>query len=157
MSRELIVNKIKDGTVIDHIDAGRALYVLKILGITGREGRVVAVVMNVESKKIGRKDIVKVEGLKLKKEQVDKIALIAPHSTINIVEKFEVIKKYKVRVPDILEDLLRCMNPNCITNQPREPIKPVFYLQKESPLVFKCKYCGAKLAQDEIIRQLIGE
>ncbi|HEW89869.1 MAG TPA: aspartate carbamoyltransferase regulatory subunit, partial [Candidatus Bathyarchaeota archaeon] len=56
------VAKIKEGTVIDHITAGRALMVLKILGITGREGFVVSVAMNVPSKKMGRKDIVKIEG-----------------------------------------------------------------------------------------------
>jgi len=157
VDKELRVSKIGNGTVVDHITAGRALYVLKILGITGREGRIVAIVMNVESRKIGKKDIVKVEGLRLRKEQVDKIALIAPHSTINIIEQFEVIEKYRVKVPKVLEGLIKCINPSCITNQPREPIKPVFTLYNENPLIFKCKYCGAKVEQEEIIRQLIGE
>ncbi|RLE70505.1 MAG: aspartate carbamoyltransferase regulatory subunit [Thermoprotei archaeon] len=153
-SRELRVSKIKDGTVIDHIDAGRALHVLRILGLTGSEGLVIAVVMNVPSRKLGRKDIVKVEGLELREEQVNKIALIAPSATINIIRDYEVVEKVKVRVPPIVEGLLRCANPNCISNQPREPITPRFYVRSLRPLKMVCEYCGTELNQDDVIRQL---
>ena len=153
-SRELRVSKIKDGTVIDHIDAGRALHVLRILGLTGSEGLVIAVVMNVPSRKLGRKDIVKVEGLELREEQVNKIALIAPSATINIIRDYEVVEKVKVRVPPIVEGLLRCANPNCISNQPREPITPRFYVRSLRPLKMVCGYCGTELNQDDVIRQL---
>ncbi|MEM0303526.1 MAG: aspartate carbamoyltransferase regulatory subunit, partial [Saccharolobus sp.] len=80
---ELIVSKIKDGTVIDHIPAGRALSVLKILGIKGDEGYRIALVMNVESKKIGKKDIVKIEGREIDDKEAELISLIAPSATIN--------------------------------------------------------------------------
>ena len=102
---ELLVRKIREGTVIDHIPAGRALAVLRILGITGREGLRVAVVMNVESRKLGRKDIVKVEGRLLKPHEVDVVALIAPTATINIIRDYKVIEKRKVRLPRLIEEV----------------------------------------------------
>ncbi len=82
---ELYVKKIKNGTVIDHISAGYALDVLKILNIKGKESNTVGVVMNVQSKNIEKKDMVKIEGRELKPEEVDKIALISTNATINII------------------------------------------------------------------------
>ena len=151
----LIVRKIRDGTVIDHIEAGRALQVLKILGITGEEGYTVAVVMNVESKKLGKKDIVKVEGLELKESQVDRIALVTPRATINIIRNYRVVSKRKVKVPEKIIGLVRCLNPNCITNQPREPVKPSFTLLRASPLLIVCDYCGYRMEEREVITQLV--
>ena len=84
-TKELYVKKIRNGTVIDHILAGHALDVLKILGIHGGEGHIVSVAMNVVSKKQNKKDIVKVENRELKPSEVDKIALIAPSATISII------------------------------------------------------------------------
>jgi aspartate carbamoyltransferase regulatory subunit len=140
--KELIVSKIKDGTVIDHIPAGQALLVLKILGITGREGYRVALVMNVESKKLGRKDIVKIEGRELTPEEVNVISAVAPTATINIVRNFEVARKFKVSPPEIIRGRFKCKNPVCITNVPREPVEPVFYLVRRDPPLFACAYCG---------------
>jgi aspartate carbamoyltransferase regulatory subunit len=98
VEEELYVKKIRDGTVIDHVSAGLALDVLKILNITGRDGRVVSIAMNVPSRKYGRKDIIKVEGRELKPEEVDKIALIAPKSTINIIRGYRVHEKKRVKL-----------------------------------------------------------
>jgi aspartate carbamoyltransferase regulatory subunit len=156
MERELRVSKIKDGTVIDHIEAGRALHVLRILGLTGAEGLTIAVVMNVPSQKLGKKDIVKVEGVALEEEQVSKIALIAPSATINIIKDYAVVEKVKVQVPALIEGLLKCANPNCITNQPREPVKSRFKVSSVRPLKLVCEYCGTELNQDDAIRQLTG-
>ena len=140
--KELIISKIKDGIVIDHIPAGRALIVLKILGITGKEGFRVALVMNVESRKLKVKDIVKIEGKELGERELSYIALIAPTATINIIKEYEVVQKFKVTVPDRVEGLIRCKNPRCITNQPREPIKPAFKVISKDPLKLMCEYCG---------------
>ena len=153
MSRELIVRKIKHGTVIDHIPAGNALNVLKILGIRGDEGFRVAIIMNVESKKLGRKDIVKVEGRELNPEEVNKIALIAPTATINIVRDYKVVVKLKVKIPDVIEGIVRCVNPNCITNSEREPIKPKFRVVSRDPVKLQCVYCGRYLTREDIAKQ----
>lgn len=152
----LRVAKIKDGTVIDHITAGRALLVLKILGITGREGFIVTVAMNVPSKKMGKKDIVKIEGRVLSPDEVNKIALVAPRATINIIRDYEVVEKRRVKLPRTIRNIVRCVNPACITND-REPIEPVFYVVSEEPLRLKCHYCGRIMEQHDILACLFSE
>ncbi len=154
---ELLVRKIREGTVIDHIPAGRALAVLRILGITGREGFRVAVVMNVESRKLGRKDIVKVEGRLLKPHEVDVIALIAPTATINIVKDYKVVEKRRVKIPRLVEGVLKCKNPTCITRKKGEYIRSRFRLVSEKPVILQCVYCGTLLHEDEILAQVLGE
>ena len=155
--KELIVRKIERGTVIDHIPAGYALHVLKLLGITGKEGMRIAIVMNVESKKLGKKDIVKVENIELSEDTVNRIALIAPTATINIIRDYKVVLKRKVKIPKRIEGLLTCINPRCITNQPREPVMPRFRVIERNPLRIVCEYCETIMEHEEIIRQLIGE
>jgi len=141
MKKELRVLPIKSGTVIDHIKAGQALNVLKILEINAKTDAVLSVVMNVRSKKMGRKDIVKVEGRELKPEEVDKIALIAPNATINIIRDSEVTAKHKVYLPKSIEGIIRCANPNCISNAEKEPVMSKFITMSENPPLFRCFYC----------------
>lgn len=152
----LLVRRIREGTVIDHIPAGRALQVLRILGISGREGLRVAVVMNVESRKLGRKDIVKVEGRFLEPGEVDKIALAAPTATINIVRDYRVVEKRRVQPPYHVEGILRCTNPTCITRRPGEPVLSRFRRVPGKRMRYQCIYCGTIIGEDEIISQLAG-
>jgi len=99
--RELRVSKIENGTVIDHIAAGQAVTVLAILGIGwGRGGEEVSVGINVPSDRLGRKDIVKVEGRELNQDEVDVLSLIAPAASINIVREYDVIEKARVTSPE---------------------------------------------------------
>ena len=154
MESSLIVRRIRDGTVIDHIPAGRALTVLRILGITGRERLRVAVVMNVESRKLGLKDIVKIEDRHLSPEEVNKIALVAPTATINIVRDYVVVEKRRVELPDIIENILVCPNPTCITRAPREELKPRFRVVSRSPMLLQCLYCGTLLGEEQVLEQL---
>ena len=155
--KELILRKIKDGTIIDHIPAGQALNLLKLMGITGREGFTVALVMNVESKKLGKKDIIKVEGLELKPEDTSKVALIAPMATINVVKNYKVVEKRKAVPPEIVEGVLKCKNPNCITNKPNEPVKPRFRTVNFKPPKLICEYCGYVMTYEDIVKQLLSE
>ncbi len=149
---ELKIKKIHDGTVIDHITAGHALDVLKILGITGKEGYTVSVLMNVPSKMLKKKDVVKIEGRELEPEEVDKIALIAPHATINIVRNFEVIEKKVVKLPSQIFGIIRCANPTCISNS-REPIRSSFLVEGEEDLRLKCHYCARIMEKDDVLKQ----
>src|SRR5256884_4776893 len=105
-AKELYVKKIRNGTVIDHISAGHALDVVKILGIGRGEGDIVSVAMNVPSKTASKKDIVKVENRELKPGEVDKIALIAPGATINIIRDYEWADKTRVKLPDSLRGIV---------------------------------------------------
>jgi aspartate carbamoyltransferase regulatory subunit len=137
--KELKVTPIKDGTVIDHITPGRALKVLRILKIPESTSSVVSVAMNV-SGKMGKKDIVKVENRELDPKELDKIALIAPKATINIIRDYEVIKKHKVVLPDEVVGIAKCSNPTCISNA-REPVESRFHVISKDPPRIKCYYC----------------
>ncbi|MFC1786925.1 aspartate carbamoyltransferase regulatory subunit [Halobacteriota archaeon] len=141
MKRELRIHPIRNGTVIDHITPGQALNVLKILGIIGKSDAVVSAVMNVQSKKTHKKDIVKVEDRELNPHEVDKIALIAPLATINIIRDYKVNKKDNVILPDVVEGVVRCANPNCISNT-REPVVSKFTIDKsQGKIRLRCIYC----------------
>ena len=150
---ELRVTKIKDGTVIDHISGGFALDVVRILGITGKEKRVMTVAINVPSKRFGAKDIIKIEGKALSSQEVNRIALVAPHASINIVKEFAVVEKQEVKLPKIVEGILICVNPCCVSNS-NEPVVSKFYTEKEEPLLLKCHYCGVTLEQADVLDQL---
>ncbi|KON26667.1 aspartate carbamoyltransferase [miscellaneous Crenarchaeota group archaeon SMTZ-80] len=149
---ELHVKKIKNGTVIDHINQGYSLDVLSILNITGKEKHVVSVAMNVPSKDIGRKDIVKIEDWELKPRDVDKIALIAPHATINIIRNYNVVDKKKVNLPKILKGTIKCNNPSCISNS-REPIESMFHVKDNISLSIRCHFCGRIMKKDDVLNQ----
>lgn len=152
-TEKLVVSRIKEGTVIDHISGGQSLNVLRILGVRGSEGYSVALIMNAPSKKLGRKDIVKIEGRELEPSEVDKIALIAPEATINTIRGYRVVKKTKVKLPNEIRGLLSCTNPNCVSVRPREPVVPTFSVLSRKPLLLSCKYCGIHISQEEVISQ----
>lgn len=138
--KELRVTPIKNGTVIDHIPSGMALKVLKILGISENVSSTVTVAIHVPSKKMQWKDMLKVEDRELNPREVDKIALIAPSATVNVIRNYNVAEKRRVALPEKAVGILKCGNPNCITNQ-REPIETVFLVDNKMPLTLKCRYC----------------
>ncbi|MGC8566521.1 MAG: aspartate carbamoyltransferase regulatory subunit [Caldisphaera sp.] len=154
---KLLVSKIANGTVIDHINSGRSLVVLKILNIKGNEGFRMALVMNVPSTTMGKKDIVKLEDYYPNSEDLEKISLISPNATINIIKDYQVIKKYKVEIPKKIKGTLKCNNPTCITRKPGEPIQSSFTLISKDKIKLQCDYCGSILTEDDIINELIGE
>ncbi len=145
--KELAVSKIKEGTVIDHINAGKALLVLKILRIISGSRERVLMAMNVPSRKMGTKDIVKVEGKFISEEELNRIALIAPRATINLIKDYEIYKKFKVVLPETVEGVLTCPNRYCITNS-QEPILRKFHVtMMDDGVVARCHYCGRKIKE----------
>ncbi len=152
---ELRVQKIKAGTVIDHITAGNSLAVLQILGITGREGDVISIAMNVHSKRLGKKDIIKVESREITADEINRIALVAPKATINIIRNYKIHTKMRIEVPDEIIGIVRCENPSCITNNERG-IKSHFSVVDRSPVTLRCTYCKRISSQDYLVEQLQG-
>ena len=142
--RDLKVTPIKNGTVIDHIPTGMALKVLRVLGIAGDVNSTVSVLMHVPSKNRGWKDIVKVEDRELNPRELNKIALIAPEATINIIRNYNVAEKHTVALAERVVGILKCGNPNCITNG-REPVESVFLVRGKEPLRLVCQYCDREL------------
>jgi aspartate carbamoyltransferase regulatory subunit len=151
--RTLKVSKIRNGTVIDHITKSHGLDVAKMLGINGRSGGVVTIAINVPSGKLGVKDIIKIEGRELNPEEVDKIALIAPRATINIIRNYRVAEKQTVKLPSILHGIVKCNKPSCISNNRDEPVKPIFYVEEEDPLRLRCHYCGNIMEEEDVLQQ----
>ncbi|MFQ6060874.1 MAG: aspartate carbamoyltransferase regulatory subunit, partial [Thermoplasmata archaeon] len=99
-------------------------------------------------KKMGWKDIVKVEDKELEPIEVDKISLVAPDATINIIRNYEVVEKKAVKLPDLAVGILECGNPNCVTNT-KEPVQTEFVLRSRNPIRLMCKYCGRELENIE--------
>lgn len=152
---EMKVAKIRNGTVIDHIPSGKALVVLRLLGLTKKVENTLTIAMNVKSKKLGVKDIIKVENLELDPSLVSILALIAPMATINVIRDYKLYEKSKVVLPEYVEGILKCPNPTCISRQQNEPIVSKFKVIEKSPLKLQCMYCYRYVYENEVIEQLV--
>ena len=147
MKKELSVSAIKDGTVIDHIPSNATLKVVDILDLKGIRS-IISVATNLTSKTMGKKGIIKIGGKDLTKEEVDKIALIAPDATVNIIKDYNVKKKIKVTIPEVINRIIKCSNPNCITNN--EKLTTKFSVLRKNPLKVKCYYCERSMDKEDI-------
>ena len=152
-SKRLYVEKIKKGTVIDHIKEGFAISVLKILGLEGRNSTLIAIGINVKStvSSSGHKDILKVENIYLDEKQIHQIALISPGSKVSFIEDFKIKDKFVVKIPSLIKGIIDCPNENCITNVDREPVLTEFKVLSEKPLKIACNYCERILYKEEIL------
>lgn len=152
MDTDIRVRKIENGTVVDHIKAGQALNVLKILRILQEfPNATLTVATNVPSKQVGLKDILKVEGKQLKPAELDKISLVSPDATVNYIKDFQVKKKMNVSLPKTLDGVLKCHNTNCITNY--ENVTTRFNVIGKEPITLRCHFCERVMGEEEIIRQ----
>ena len=136
--KTLKVQKIEEGTVIDHIAGGKGWEVIKLLGLEGYP-ETVTLLSNVHSKSQGKKDVIKIEHKQLGKEDVNRIALVSPHASVNLIKGFEVKSKHKVELPSEINGILKCTNPVCITHT--EPMKTRYIVEEEEPLQLRCAYC----------------
>ncbi|MDX1596472.1 MAG: aspartate carbamoyltransferase regulatory subunit [Nitrosopumilaceae archaeon] len=146
---ELMVRRIKEGTVIDHIDEGKGLQVLKALGIDGHDGGLITIALNVPSGKFKKKDIIKVENKFLEDDDTNKLAVIAPKATINKIKDYRLVEKRRVSLPNEIDRIFRCSNPDCITNS-KEKIESVMDVVDKEGCVLKCRYCGRLLDVNRI-------
>ena len=149
------ISPIRNGTAIDHITSGQAINVLKILRVNENTiNSTVSVAMHVKSMKTGSgwKDVIKIEDRELDRRTIDKIGLIAPDATISIIRDYAVTEKHRARVEDHICGIVRCSNPNCVSNK-GEPVVPEFDVISREPLVLRCCYCDRKL--EEITENLL--
>ncbi len=152
--KEIKITPIKHGTVIDHIRKGQAMKVLRILGFMDDDiDSIVSIAMNVNST-LGKKDIVKVEDMELMEEDLDKISLVAPEATVNIIRDYEVVDKHRVELPEIVKGIVQCKNKNCISNQ-NEPVRSEFEVGEKDPVTLKCKYCEREMKGEEVSKNVI--
>jgi len=153
--RELLVSKIDNGIVIDHIPAGKAFQVLRLLKVEPDAQAFIA--QNVDSKTMGRKDLIKVEGTYLTSRQIDLIAFLAPDATLNIIQDWDVKEKRKIQLPKQVEGIFRCPNPLCPTNAQYTPSRTIFKVEKGERIEetkLNCTYCGSVTYYGPILDQL---
>ncbi len=146
--KHLDVAAIKDGSVIDHIDSKSTLKVAEILNIQNEE-QIVLVGMNLTSKFLGKKGIIKIEGKIIDQKEANKIALIAPNATVNIIKDYEVVKKFKIVIPEIIEGIVKCFNPNCVSNY--NNIKTKQHVVNKNPIKLQCHYCERIMSAKDIV------
>ncbi|MBU0586658.1 aspartate carbamoyltransferase regulatory subunit [Candidatus Micrarchaeota archaeon] len=139
------VEKITNGTVIDHIVSGKGKKVLSLLGINENYPYRVALMINMPSKKMGKKDIVKIEGFFVDEIKAHLIALVSPHASINIIRDEKVSKKFEAVLPEKL-NIGKCPNPNCITASERGNAEFI----KEGEF-FRCTYCERQFKSSELV------
>ncbi|MEK6942298.1 MAG: aspartate carbamoyltransferase regulatory subunit [archaeon] len=142
--KKIYVKPIVEGTAIDHLYPGTAVQILQILSISNFQ---VTAAMNVESKKMGKKDIVFIAGKKLSEHEINKIALVGRGATVNLIHNSKIIRKEKISVPKTAEKIIKCINPLCITNKEEVPTR---FAVQNNPLAALCFYCETKMDEKEI-------
>ncbi len=131
------IDSIQNGVVIDHITAGNGMRLYSLLGLDALDVSV-AIIKNVASGKMGKKDIIKVDAAIPLDFQV--VGYVDPGATVNVIREGRVVEKLSVELPDRLTDVLRCYNPRCITTTEQE-LKQIFKLTDREKRVYRCIYC----------------
>ena len=147
LRKELKVSAIENGTVIDHIPSRSVFQVIKILNLSEYQNQLL-IGTNLDSNKMGKKGIIKVSNKFFKSDDINKIALVAPTATLIIIKNFQVTEKKTVEIPEKVEKIVKCFNPNCITNN--EDIITKFTVINKKELKLRCHYCEKITAKDNI-------
>ena len=134
------INPIKNGIVIDHIEAGKGMEIYDFLSLSELDCTV-AVIKNVPSRKTGKKDIIKIDANIIL--DLDVIGYIAPEVTVNYIKDGKLIEKKKLELPNILKNVIKCKNPRCITSV-EQGIGHIFKLVDKEKRIYRCIYCESK-------------
>ena len=146
---ELKVSAIRSGTVIDHIPANTVFQVFKILGLQD-SSRQVYFGTNLDSKKYGKKGIIKISGKFFEEEEISKIAVVAPSATIIEIKDYDVVKKEQVHLPEHIYNIAKCINPKCVTNHQKVPTAFDVIEDHKGKMKLLCNYCEKTMGQENI-------
>ena len=139
------IDSIKNGIVIDHITAGRGMELYRLLNL-GKLDCTVALIKNVTSKKMGKKDIIKIDAdIDL---SLDILGYVDPNVTVNVIQNGKTAQKKRIGLPERLTDVIKCKNPRCITTTEQE-LSNVFVLTDKEAHVYRCLYCEARADGNE--------
>ncbi len=146
---KLQVEAIKCGTVIDHIPARVGFRLLSLFRLTETDQRI-TIGLNLPSGEMQQKDLIKIENTFLTDEQINQLAIYAPHATVNRIDNYDVVAKIVPTLPERIERVLSCPNSNCISHN--EPVNSSFTVrQRAQDLTLKCKYCEKEFAHHVVI------
>lgn len=137
----LNVGSLKEGIVLDHIKAGKSMSIYKYLQLDKLDCQV-AIIKNARSEKMGRKDIIKIEG-SLDLVDLDILGFIDHDITVTIIKDGEIYEKKKLSLPHTIKNVILCKNPRCITSIEQE-LDQIFFLSDKEREVYRCKYCEEK-------------
>lgn len=143
---ELAVAALRAGTVIDHIPSAALFRAVRILGLEHMD-KAITIGFNLDSSKLGKKSIIKVADIEFDEATLNRIAIIAPTAVVNIIRDYEVVEKRRVALPDVIQGIVRCPNPKCITNN--EPMSTRFRVINRNPVVCRCHYCSTTVAGED--------
>lgn len=146
---ELKVSAIRTGTVIDHIPSENTFRVFQILGLDQARDQVY-MGTNLESKKLGKKGIIKISGKYFQPSEVNKIALVAPEATLIEIKEYEIVSKGKILPPNTITKIVKCINPKCITNNQNIETKFNIVTDYHGKMKLVCHYCEKSIAQKDI-------
>ena len=146
--KELLVAALENGTAIDHIPPEHLFKVASLLEIDKMSNRI-TIGNNLISKKMGGKGVIKIADKFFEEDEINRIALVAPHVVLNIIRDYEVAEKKPVSLPDKLVGLVKCNNPKCITNN--EPMLTRFDVIDRENVTLKCHYCERKINKENIL------
>jgi len=146
-TKQMSVSAIQNGTVIDHVPASNLFKVIQILGLDRIDNQI-TFGTNLESKKLGRKAIIKISGVYFEDTDINRIALVAPDAKLNIIRDYEVVEKKVVEVPDNIIGIAKCMNPKCITNF--ETVTTRFKVVSKKNVSLRCHYCEKITNQENL-------
>ena len=145
--KELQVAALENGTVIDHIPSEKLFTVVSLLGLE-HMGNNITIGFNLQSKKLGKKGIIKIADKFFTDDEINRIAVVAPNVKLNIIRNYEVAEKRELTLPDELIGIVKCANPKCITNN--EPMSTRFHVIDKDRCVIKCHYCEKEQSREEI-------
>lgn len=145
--KSIKVSALKQGTVVDHLKKGTAIRAIQVLKLQSEPGTV-TIGLNLESHSQGAKDLIKIENRELTKDEVNKIALVSPDATFSIIRDFEVVEKIRPELPHMVEGLVHCTNPSCITNH--DEVESKFVVISENPIKLRCNYCERSFHEEDI-------
>ena len=143
----LQVSALCNGTVIDHIPADKLFAVVNLLDIPAMSNNV-TIGYNLESKKLGKKGLIKIADRFFTDDEINKISVIAPNVVLNTIKDYNVVEKREVKMPDEIHNIIKCNNLNCITNN--EPMATHFYVANRDTHTLKCRYCEKEVSLDDI-------
>ncbi len=134
------IDSIQNGTVIDHITAGKGMTLYHLLGLDTLDVSV-AIIKNTVSRKMGKKDMIKIDAdIPI---NFDVIGYVDPGATINVIKDSKLVEKFSIEMPEVLTDVIKCKNPRCITSTEQE-LKHIFHLTDKTNQVYRCLYCETK-------------
>ena len=146
--KELQVAALENGTAIDHIPPEQLFKVAHLIGLSTMDNRI-TFGNNLESKKMGRKGVIKIADKFFEEDEINRIALVAPNVRLNIIRDYEVVEKKKISLPSELKGIVKCNNPKCISNN--EPMPSHFYVADKESGPIKCHYCERKINKEDIV------